>query len=130
MKKSHLIPATIAIGALYSLALPAHAQPAGPGDPAGPAAGAPVAPAPGAAASPTAAVEAEFPTHDSNGDGKLDQAEFTAWVSKLRAPAPDGATRTDNESWAATLFARADTDQDKAVSKTEMATLLSTARQG
>ncbi len=125
MKKSYLIPATIAIGALYSIALPVHAQPvdaAGPGDPAPPAAGAP--------ASPSSLVDAEFPTYDGNTDGKLDQSEFTAWVSKLRAPAPDGAAQTDTQSWAATLFARADGDKDQAISKSEMATLLSTARQG
>ncbi|MBO9671502.1 MAG: EF-hand domain-containing protein [Sphingobium sp.] len=98
---------------------------------------APVAPAaPGAAAAPVSPVtpsqivDREFSTYDADKSGDLNAAEFSTWVSKLRKPAADGAPPADSQTWSAGLFARADTDHNQLVSKTEMTTLLASAARG
>lgn len=92
--------------------------------------------APGAAApaespvNPSQIVDREFTTYDADKSGDLNAAEFSAWVSKLRKPAADGAPPADSQTWTAGLFARADTDHNQLVSKTEMTTLLASAARG
>jgi len=76
-------------------------------------------------------VQAEFPTRDRDGDGALNQAEFSAWLGELMARAP-GQTQPpspeDQQARAATAFARADTDRNQSVSQDEMAAFLSRTR--
>ncbi len=76
---------------------------------------------------PTQIVDREFSAYDLDKSGDLNAAEFSAWVSKLRKPAADGAAPARSQTWSAGLFARADTDHNQLVSKTEMTTLLSSA---
>jgi hypothetical protein len=123
--KSYIITAAFLSA---SLCAPAFAQPAD--GAAAPAASEPAAPAEGATPKAAAAgqlVEQQFATYDLDKSGQLDATEFTAWVSKLRKPAADGAPAPDAK-WSETLFARADTDQDKLVSKAEMTSLLVSAQ--
>ncbi|GEM_PF-1572446 len=131
MKKINLFPAAIAVAAL-SLSGAALTQPDESGAP-GPVEGAPgpVESAPPDASQPVPAaqiVDQEFGTYDLDKNGQLDEGEFTAWVSKLRKPSADGAPQEDAQSWATSLFARADTDADKQISKAEMTSLLSAAQ--
>lgn len=75
-------------------------------------------------------VDREFSAYDLDKSGDLNAAEFSAWVSKLRKPAADGAPATDSQTFSTGLFARADTDHNQLVSKTEMTTLLASAAKG
>ncbi|HEY1124556.1 MAG TPA: EF-hand domain-containing protein [Sphingobium sp.] len=81
-------------------------------------------------ASPTQIVDSEFSAYDLDKSGDLNAAEFSAWVGKLRKPSADGAPAPDSQTWSAGLFARADTDHNQLVSKTEMTTLLASAAKG
>lgn len=112
--------------------VPATPTPASPESSAPAPAQAPTAPdaAAQAPSSPSAIVDREFAVYDVNKDGKLDAAEFSSWVVKLRKPAADGSQPADSQSWSASLFARADTDHDQSVSKTEMTSLLAAAARG
>ena len=135
MRKSYVVPALIA---LTSFATAATAQPAGPADPAPAPAQSGPAPvdspsatpdAPVAKASPAAQmVDREFSSYDLDKNGSLSETEFAAWVGKLRKPAADGAPQQDPQQFSASLFARADTDSNKEVSKSEMTTLLNAAQ--
>jgi len=134
MKTTHLIQTAIATAAL-SLSGAALAQPVDSEAPvpveSGPAENAPADNAPADAAQPMPAaqiVDREFGTYDLDKNGQLNEAEFTSWVSKLRKPAADGAAPEDTQSWATSLFARADTDGDKQISKGEMTSLLNAAQ--
>lgn len=96
-----------------------------------PAPGASTQPAPsGAAATPTQVaqiVDQEFPTYDADSTGDLSEAEFGAWMKKLRAatdPAVDPES-ADVKTWIGQAFAAADGDKSKSVSKTELTGFLS-----
>ncbi|HVI99195.1 MAG TPA: EF-hand domain-containing protein [Sphingomonas sp.] len=73
------------------------------------------------------AVEQEFPTYDTNGDGTLDQTEFTAWMTELRAVSDPAvaAGSSDMAAWGTQAFATADTDKDAVLSKSELIAFLS-----
>jgi hypothetical protein len=119
--------------AVVGLCAPALAEQSAPlPDAVGPAPVEPSAPSAAAPApvTPTQIVDREFSAYDLDKSGDLNAAEFSAWVSKLRKPAADGAAPADSQTWSAGLFARADTDHNQLVSKTEMTTLLSSAAKG
>lgn len=122
-------PFLIAVAGLCAPALADQSAP--PADAVGPAPVEPSAPSAAAPApvTPTQIVDREFSAYDLDKSGDLNAAEFSAWVSKLRKPAADGAA-PDSQTWSAGLFARADTDHNQLVSKTEMTTLLSSAAKG
>lgn len=88
------------------------------------------APSGAAAASPTQIaqiVEQEFPTYDGDKNGDLNEAEFGAWMKKLRA-ATDPATDVESaevKTWIGQAFASADGDKSGAVNKTELTGFLS-----
>ena len=88
-------------------------------------------PAPsGGAATPTQIaqiVEQEFPTYDSDQNGDLNQAEFGAWMKKLRAATDPSADVESAEvkTWIDQAFASADGDKSGGVNKTELTDFLS-----
>ncbi len=88
-------------------------------------------PAPsGDAATPTQIaqiVEREFPTYDGDKNGDLNQAEFGAWMKKLRAATDPSADVESAEvkSWIGQAFASADGDKSGGVNKTELTGFLS-----
>lgn len=88
-------------------------------------------PAPsGAAATPAQIaqiVEAEFPTYDADTNGDLNEAEFAAWMKKLRAATEPGVDpeSADVKTWIGQAFAAADADKSGAVNKTELTGFLS-----
>jgi len=88
------------------------------------------APSGAAAASPTQIaqiVEQEFPTYDGDKNGDLNEAEFGAWMKKLRA-ATDPSTDVESaevKTWIGQAFASADGDKSGAVNKTELTGFLS-----
>lgn len=88
-------------------------------------------PAPsGGAATPTQIaqiVEQEFPTYDGDKNGDLNQAEFGAWMKKLRAATDPSADVESAEvkTWIGQAFASADGDKSGAVNKTELTGFLS-----
>ncbi len=72
-------------------------------------------------------VDTQFPTYDKDGDGKLNKAEFAQWMVALKSQS-DPSTKADapaTKKWIGSAFAQADTDKDKAVSKTELTGFLS-----
>lgn len=68
----------------------------------------------------TAIVDQEFPAHDADSSGELNAAEFAAWMTKLRAAAPQDAQSGDHATWATQAFKVADADSSGSVSKTEL----------
>jgi hypothetical protein len=88
-------------------------------------------PAPsGAAATPTQIaqiVEQEFPTYDGDKNGDLNEAEFGAWMKKLRAATDPSADVESAEvkTWIGQAFASADGDKSGAVNKAELTGFLS-----
>jgi len=113
---------------------PASPPPASSQPPASPPA-APSQPPASPPAAPTAAqvgqhVQAEFPARDRDGNGSLNQTEFSAWISELLARMPGQSTPPSAESLqaqAASAFTQADTDRSQSVSPDEMTALLSRA---
>ena len=83
-----------------------------------------------AAATPTQIaqiVEQEFPTYDGDKNGDLNEAEFGAWMKKLRAATDPSADVESAEvtSWIGQAFASADGDKSGGVNKTELTGFLS-----
>ena len=76
-----------------------------------------------------AVVEQAFPAHDTNGDGKLSRAEFTAWMVALKARSDPTATPASRKTraWVASAFALADKDRSAGVTKAELTGLLERA---
>ena len=127
MNRSHKLSILLAL-TLGSPAFASQDAPAPPADQAIPSADGPLPSAtPQAPLSPAQIVEREFSAYDVDKSGQLDPTEFSTWVAKLRPPAPSGTPATGAQS-SASLFARADADHNQLVSKTEMTTLLTTAR--
>ena len=87
-------------------------------------------PAQSGAATPTQIaqiVDQEFPTYDGDKNGDLNEAEFGAWMKKLRAatdPAAD-VESAEVKSWIGQAFASADGDKSGGVNKTELTGFLS-----
>lgn len=100
---------------------------------------APDAPAPPAASEPapsgTAAtpaqisqiVDQEFPTYDGDANGNLNEAEFGAWMKKLRAATDPSADPESAEvkAWIGQAYAVADADKSGGVDKAELTAFLS-----
>lgn len=128
MNRLHKISMLAILAGLCSPAFASQDAPTPPVDQAVPSANAPLpSAAQQAPVSPAQIVDREFPSYDVDKSGQLDATEFAAWVAKLRPPAPSGAPAAEAQS-SANLFARADADHNQLVSKTEMTTLLTTAR--
>lgn len=72
-------------------------------------------------------VDQEFPTYDGDKNGDLNEAEFGAWMKKLRAATDPAADVESAEvtSWIGQAFASADSDKSGGVSKTELVGFLS-----
>ena len=88
------------------------------------------APSGAAAATPTQIaqiVDQEFPTYDGDKNGDLNEAEFGAWMKKLRAATDPAADVESAEvtSWIGQAFASADGDKSGGVNKTELPGFLS-----
>lgn len=130
-----------------AVSFPALAQEAPPAsDPTAPAPASEPAPAPEAATQPAPAsgqpapsgaaatpaqvaqiVDQEFASYDADSTGDLNEAEFGAWMKKLRAatdPSVDPES-ADVKTWIGQAFAAADGDKSKSVSKTELTGFLS-----
>lgn len=92
------------------------------------------APVQQAASQPTATgdqvaqvVDSEFPTYDTNKDGKLNATEFSAWMVALKTKT-DPSTKAgspETKKWVSAAFTQADTDKNKSLSKTELTGFLS-----
>jgi hypothetical protein len=125
---------------VFAFAFPAAAQAQHQGHPASPPAASqppasqpPASPTPGAQTrAPSAAevgqhVQAEFRARDRDGNGSLNQAEFSGWLGELMARAP-GQTAPPAASALAAAFTQADIDRSQSVSPAEMTALLSRTR--
>ena len=71
-------------------------------------------------------VNAEFGTYDRNGDGSLDQAEFSTWIGALRVRAEPSfaADSTEGKAWLTAAFTAADADKNAGVNATELTSFL------
>jgi len=72
-------------------------------------------------------VDQEFGSYDKDGDGKLSQAEFGAWMVALKTKS-DPATKADSpetKKWVGAAFAQADTDKNSGLTRTELTGFLS-----
>lgn len=72
-------------------------------------------------------VDTEFAGYDKNSDGKLNTAEFGAWMVALKTKT-DPSTKAgtpETKKWVDAAFAQADTDKSKSLSKTELTSFLS-----
>lgn len=67
-------------------------------------------------------VAKEFPSYDKNGDGKLSETEFGAWMVALKTVSDPStkATAPATRTWIGQAFAQADTDKSKSLSQTEL----------
>lgn len=81
------------------------------------------------AASVASIVDSEFPAYDANGDGQLDQSEFSRWMLALKSQemkATGQQLPADQvTAWANGAFSTADADKSLMVSKPELITYLS-----
>lgn len=111
-------------------AAPQSVEPAAPTEatPAAPAQAAPTAPANPANAVATI-VDTEFPAYDANGDGQLDQSEFSRWMVALKDQEMKATGKTlpadQVTAWASGAFTTADADKSVSVSKPELISYLS-----
>ena len=67
-------------------------------------------------------VSTEFPSYDKDSSGSLNETEFSSWMVALKT-ASDPTTKAESaatKTWVNQAFATADTDKDKALSKTEL----------
>lgn len=72
-------------------------------------------------------VDQEFPTYDGDGNGELSDAEFAAWMKKLRAatdPSVDSES-AEVKAWIGQAYAAADSDKSGGVNKAELTAFLS-----
>lgn len=68
-------------------------------------------------------VDSQFPSADADGNGTLTAAEFTAWISKLKAAELEKAGQADPaavKTYADNALLTADTDKDGIVTKAEL----------
>lgn len=83
-------------------------------------------PAPAVAAKPTQAevaqaVDQQFGTYDRDANGALSQAEFSAWMSALKAQAnARAASAAEEAAWNNAAFRQADHDRSATVTKVEL----------
>ena len=72
-------------------------------------------------------VDSEFPGYDKNSDGKLDKAEFSAWMVALKSKS-DPSAKADEPTtvaWVGQAFTQADADKSAGIDKPELTTFLS-----
>ena len=90
-------------------------------------------PAPSASGQPAAGnsavaqvVDQGWSTYDKNGDGKLSESEFGAWMVALKQQSDPAtkATSPATRKYVATAFAQADKDKSRSVSKGELTSFL------
>jgi hypothetical protein len=75
-------------------------------------------------------IDEQFATYDKDTDGKLNQAEFSAWMVALKSqtdPKTD-ANAPATKTWNKAAFTQADKDKSKSVSKAEIAGFLTPAK--
>ena len=72
-------------------------------------------------------VDQEFPTYDGDANGNLNEAEFGAWMKKLRAATDPTADPESAEvkTWIGQAYAVADADKSGGVDKAELTAFLS-----
>ncbi len=72
-------------------------------------------------------VDQEFPTYDGDANGNLNEAEFGAWMKKLRAATDPSADPESAEvkAWIGQAYAVADADKSGGVDKAELTGFLS-----
>lgn len=107
-----------------SPATPMDSAQATPADPAAPQS---AAAEPAAGTQVATVVQTEFPTYDANKDGKLEKAEFTSWMVKLKQASDPkaSATSAETKSWVNAAFAQADKDKSQSVTQPELVGFLS-----
>lgn len=102
--------------------------------PAAPAAATPTPAAPATASAPVnpadavaQAVDTQFATYDRNGDGRLNRAEFEAWMVALKTQSDPStsAAAPATKKWLAGAFATADKDRNAIVTRAELTGYLS-----
>lgn len=71
----------------------------------------------------SAILDNEFPTYDKDQSGTLDKVEFASWMDALKAKANPGDK--PDKAWNTAAFKKADADKSAGISKTELATFLS-----
>jgi len=112
-----LVPAALAVPSA------AYAQAAAPAAPATAAPAPPQAPATPANPQVVTFVDQQFPIADANHDGTVSAAEFTAWITGLKTAEQQKAGQVDAaaaQAYAAGALAKADTDKDGTLTKTEL----------
>jgi hypothetical protein len=87
---------------------------------------APADPAAATPSDPASILKNEFPAYDKDGNGELSKTEFSAWLTALKAAAPQKTAMTpDQESkWLDKSFSDADSDKTKSVNLAELTTYL------
>ena len=109
-------------------AAPQSATPATPADPQTATPATPAAPA-NPANAVASIVDTEFPAYDANGDGNLDQSEFSKWMVALKDQEMKATGKTlpaeQVTAWANGAFTTADADKSTSISKPELVTYLS-----
>lgn len=72
-------------------------------------------------------VDQEFPTYDGDANGNLNEAEFGAWMKKLRVATDPSADPESAEvkAWIGQAYAVADADKSGGVDKAELTAFLS-----
>jgi hypothetical protein len=108
---------------------PVPEAPATPPPEAMPPAPPPAAARPATTAEVGAMVQSEFPARDRDGNGGLDQTEFSVWLGELVARSPSASSdEAGMQARIEAAFGSTDTDGDGSVSSAEMTALLSRAR--
>jgi hypothetical protein len=132
MTMRKLAASSLILSAAFALPSAAFAQAATMGGPEGEAAAAQQAQAQGPTAAAPATplnpqvitfVDQQFPIADTNHDGTLTAAEFTAWITGLKTAEQQKAGQVDAaaaQAYAAGALAKADTDKDGTLTKTEL----------
>jgi len=87
------------------------------------------APAPAANPQIVAFVDQEFPQADADGDGKLSEAEFKAWITKLKLAELQAQNKPVDQAqvdtYATNAFSMTDKDSDKLVSRDDLVSFFS-----
>jgi len=74
-------------------------------------------------------VDQEFPQADADGDGKLSEAEFKAWITKLKLAELQAQNKPVDQAqvdtYATNAFSMTDKDSDKLVSRDDLVSFFS-----
>ncbi len=98
-------------------------------DVATPAAAEPAA-APAAPDQIAQVVDQQFATYDKDGNGKLNEPEFAAWMVALKSQSDSktDANAPATKKWNQAAFAQADKDKSKSLTKAELTGFLTSAK--